>query len=726
MNTTMYIGGVQVDLSEDYPIPLNYILTDIMEPATRKASHSLTITLPGTPNNATIFKNIQKISKDNSTNGFDTNVRAVAFIYNGSANLLEGYVQLTKTKSNKGTVLYECIMYSTEKSLFSDMGDRLITRNTDPSQDVDLDGGMPVITYAFPSPATAPMLADAFADSSAVASLMFVDRGTGTEAMAAYPYYKVDWLNMRLALKFKHIWDRIFNKYGVNYQSSFISSAYFRRLVYVDTHKDLPTLTTTQYDNIYCLVDRTTDAAVDNSASYVADFNNKIADVGNQFNLTTDTFTSSHNERFDTVSALLNMLTRITFTGSYTAVTDVVINNTITVNIIRSGGSIATGTLSQQITLPNGTSYTNGQVVTYAGANLADITVALSTSAIISPFDTIHVQVTQSNDKPGPVPANVGTIVLTDSYLEIKPTTNTIVKDEAYPYKGVISDKHLQKEFVMDVLRMHNLYLLWDGAKYIIEPRDDFYALGTEHDWTDIVDRSQDVEIVPAGQINWKQVQFIPASDNNYYAQDYQKRFGESYGQQNVLNQNEFVTETKKVELKFTAPMSVSEDPRRPKVPHLYEMNNGEKQPVDGLPRYGYWAGWKEAGKTFFRIQYSAPEFEDYTGYPYVGEFDDPNTPTISVLFGPPRQIFYQSIGDVAITTNDLYNRYYNNDLNNQVDANARVITFNARLSPGLINNLKLYDRVTIDGVRCIISKITGYNAANPGLAQVELIQFNR
>lgn len=169
--------------------------------------------------------------------------------------------------------------------------------------------------------------------------------------------------------------------------------------------------------------------------------------------------------------------------------------------------------------------------------------------------------------------------------------------------------------------------------------------------------------------------------------------------------------------------MSVSTNVAYPKLQHMYKLNNGVAEAIDGLPRYAYWGGWKEEGLVNFQITGGVSTLT-YSGYPYIGEFDDPNSPTLSVLFGPPKTIYYQIGGVLAITNNDLYNNYYNNELNNQISANAKLIRCSVLLTPQEINNLKLYDTVIVDGVQCLIGKISDYDTNNIQPTQVELIQY--
>jgi hypothetical protein len=242
-------------------------------------------------------------------------------------------------------------------------------------------------------------------------------------------------------------------------------------------------------------------------------------------------------------------------------------------------------------------------------------------------------------------------------------------------------------------------------------------------DWTNKVDRSQPIEIIPVGQLNWKQITFKGAADKDYYSDRYTTDYEEIYGQQDVFNNNEFITETKTVELKFAPPMSVSTNVAYPKIQHMYKLNNGVSEAIDGMPRYAYWGGWKEEGLVNFQLTGGASTLT-YTGYPYIGEFDDPNNPTLSVLFGPPKSIYYEIGGVLTIPNNDLYIAYYNNELNNQISANAKLIRCSVFLTPQEINNLKLYDTVIVDGVQCLIGKISDYDTNNIQPTQVELIQY--
>lgn len=722
MNTFLYIAAVQMDLSAEYPIPLDFLLTDVTQPGTRKASRSLTITLPNTPVNATVFKNLFVLNKDNTIQSYDPNVKVVAFLQTGSSTLIEGYFQLNSIITTDGETLYEGVLISNEMSLFSDMGDKYITGNTDSSDDVDLDTGTTAKLLSLSS--NPQPVVDAFADpaSTEVSEFMLVDPGTGVES-TTWPYYTTDWSNQRLALRFKHIWDRIFLKHGFGYSSDFIETDFFKNLVYVDTHKGLPKLTATEVANIYALVKRTADSANTTSSTFNADFTLEVADTGNRFNLATDVYTNTGTQRLLTASTLIKLVSRLTFTGPHVTAVGQTVTNGITVTIKHNTTALVTAIFSQAILIPAG-SYIAGNTIDYPLTNEADYVAFLQAVRLVGNSEPLYIEITQNNDASIlSIPATVGVIQSADNYLEIKPTGDRIAFGDRYYNRAVIADKHMQKDFIIDVLKMFNLYLLFKDGEYIIEPRDTFYTLGIEHDWTDLVDRSQPMEIKPLGQLTWKQLQFCPAVDKDYYSKQYQASTGQAYGQQNVLNTNQFNKEIKKVEIKFSSPLLVSNGPTHPKIPHIYDQSGTSKSGVDCGPRYGYWAGWKESDTTFMRITEPAGTPHTWSGYAYVGEFNDPNNPTLSVIYGPPSIIYYTSAEPIAIPSSGLYD-YYANEIENQTDLNAKVMTCYVKINPLTINSLVLYDTVVIDGVRWLISKINNYNTAELQPVQVELIQY--
>lgn len=719
MKTRLYIGGVNVDLFEDVPITVNYSVTDIKDPASRTVSYTKTIELPNTPNNAQIFKQLFVVNKDNTINSFDPNLRVVAFVQNGTSTLIEGYFQLTNIVKLGNDVKYEGVIYSEGKSLFSQMGDSFIVNNADSSKDVDLDTGTTLNYWNYANTEFSKTLIDNFPTSNREGQIIIYDNGDSTISGSTYSLPKEC---LRLALKFKHIWDRIFTKYDVTYSSTFLNSSFFKRMVYLDMHKSVPNDDLYLYATVKMIPSGTFQDFL--FTDPIVKFNTEISDVGNRYSSTTGRYTNTGSTRNFDVYTKVGLQSQIKFLSNYTAV-----NETVTVTmraaLNANGFTSNLGNVITQTFTING-AYTTGQTITFNLTGLDPLQYEnqfYTTVPNLTLNQWVRIDITGTLNTSGSAPLDAFVSILNNSEFTVKPSSRLIQYGDVYPKKGVIANQHKQKDFIVDILKMFNLYVLFDGVNYIIEPRDTFYQLGFEWDWTNKIDRSQAIEIVPVGQLNWKQITFKGAADKDYYSDKYTTDYAEVYGQQDVFNNNEFINEVKTVELKFAPPLSVSTNVAYPKIQHGYKLTNGVSESIDGMPRYGYWGGWVEEGLVNFQLTGGASTLT-YTGYPYIGEFDDPNAPTLSVLFGPPKAIYYQTAGILAITNNDLYNTYYNNELNNQISANAKLIRCYVLITPEEINNLKLYDTVIVDGVQCLISKISDYDTNNLQATQVELIQY--
>ena len=719
MKSRLYIGGVNVDLFDDVPITINYSVTDITEPASRTVSYTKTIELPNTPNNAQIFKQLFVINKDNTINSFDPNLRVVAFVQNGTSTLIEGFFQLTNIVKLGNDIKYEGVIYSEGKSLFSQMGDSFITGNPNSANDVSLESGTP-ITVGCDSDG-GKINANNFVASSRVAERFYVDSGNTSE-LTTYPFWRVPFNNQRLAVKCRHIWDSIFTKYGQVYQSTFISANAFSKFVYMDSKKDLPTLTTTQYNNISAKVSRTTNTGyIFNNAAYsIIVCNNDVLDPDNRYNNTTGVFTCNSFRSYDvnakvSIQSRLNVVSTTTFTNQTFSIT-------IFVRAYADGVAFPTTLNIVQTFTLNGT-YTAGQTIdfTYTSAT-GDLIYDYKDYFVAASNSTIDLRMTVAASLPATLTASAQ--VLSGSTLSITPHKNTLALGDTYTIANAMSNKHKQKDFIVDMLRLFNMYMFFDGTKYIVEPRDTFYSLGNVIDWTTKIDRSQAVEIIPVGQLTWKELNLKFQDDADYYSKLYKQVYSEVYGQQDVINNNEFIKETKEVEVSSSAPITVSTAINRPKTQHLYDVNNGNFEPVDCKHRYGIWGGWLEEGTVFWQWYFSDSNLINSSGYTYVGEFNNPTNATESTLFGLPSQIYYQAATVTLNANSGLYDNYYNNELNNQISANAKLIRCSVFLTPQDINNLKLYDTVIVDGVQCLIGKISDYDTNNIQPTQVELIQY--
>lgn len=712
----VYISGVLVNTLEDVPYSITRTLSDIKDPASRSASYTTTINIVGDKDANKLFGSLFILNKDNSFETFNPKVKVPAYVAENGLTIIEGYAQLLNIKRDDNRVVYEVVIYSSAKNLFSLMGDNYITGNTTSGNNIDLDSNANIVNVA--TSAYNETSANGFVNSSNVCEAMFIENGLG-QTTSSYPFLTLDYKQQRLAVKFRHIWDRIFLKHSCLYTSSFISSSGFSPYVYVDTHSTLPKLSSSQSNNLSCVVNRTlTGSAFDytTTAGTAVDFNNERRDAGSLYNIGTDIFTSNSRRSY-LVKANVIITPSVLFSlGKGTGIDS--FTHTFNLGLYKNGtlvlGSTVTAIRNQGVT---------GTVTSGTSVSANAVSIPIERSVDVASGDTLQIRLLGSFNNQTPIAGALPRAQFTiNSIMTIEPTVNEITVGERYFPSTVIANQHKQKDFILDVIKMFNMYLLFDEEtqRYIVEPRDAFYELGNEWDLTNYVDRSQTINIKPVGELTWKELRLKPTADKDYYSELYVKNWGEVYGQQNVLNDNEFVNETKEVELYFSPPMLVSALASHPKLHHIYTFDGSTRKAIDGRARYGYWGGWVESNSVQYNIKDINSTDNLINGYAYVGEFNNPNTPTISALFGSPREIFYRSFDDIAITTNNLY-KYYESMLLNQIDLNAKIVECQI-VYPIFTSQFKLYDTVILDGIKCTISKLE----SSSQVTNLELIQYER
>lgn len=77
----------------------------------------------------------------------------------------------------------------------------------------------------------------------------------------------------------------------------------------------------------------------------------------------------------------------------------------------------------------------------------------------------------------------------------------------------------------------------------------------------------------------------------------------------------------------------------------------------------------------------------------------------------------------MAYTENNIYTEYYQETMDLLIDDDSRLVSLNLYLNELDIIDLKLSDKIYIDGVLFVINKVQDYNATNPSVTRVELIK---
>ena len=281
-----------------------------------------------------------------------------------------------------------------------------------------------------------------------------------------------------------------------------------------------------------------------------------------------------------------------------------------------------------------------------------------------------------------------------------------------------------QKDFFTSLLKMFNLMVTEDKFKsnhLIITPYVDFWS-GDVLDWSDKLDRSQAIKIKPMSEINARYYNLKYKQDNDYYNEEYRKKYTEGYGDRIYDNGLEFAKDSESVEVVFANSVLYGAAGTDKVYPAIYKKSNEntKEDPMDHIIRIiqikkipdgvASWA-MMDAGTTLVTN----------TKYLYGGHFDDPDAPNSDISFGAPKQLYFDlSTGNL---TNNLFNVYYSSYMAEITDKDSRLLSGMFKLNDLDMFNLDFAKFIFIDGGLYRISKIIDYSPESNDLTKVELLR---
>ena len=307
---------------------------------------------------------------------------------------------------------------------------------------------------------------------------------------------------------------------------------------------------------------------------------------------------------------------------------------------------------------------------------------------------------------------------LLSGYLKTEYVNREITEGSLIPMNSTIPRKVKQRDFIMSLVKMFNLYIQPDPnneKNLLIEPRDDFYSNNIV-DWSNKLDISREVESKPMGALNFKEYLFTYKQDKDYYNKLYFDTWEEVYGQDDFRLVNEFVTNEYKTEVIFSPTPSVGQNWYDRVLPTIikFDDNNGV-QKIESNIRILQWGGMKDTGQQWVHRD-ADNNTTSYSTYPYAGMFDDPYTPNNILDFGLSNEIYYSNVFDKVITfsNNTLVNKYYSKFLQEITDNNSKIVCAYFYLSPSDIKQLSFKDQYYFKNQYFRLNKIENYNPSNP------------
>ncbi len=668
ISTEIYIENYQVDLVQDISTDFTYTIDDINDFGAKNTSFSKTISLPGTANNNKVFGFVFDLGNANITNdalpnvnsNFNASKVANCRILIDKIQIFKGVIRLLEIVNQSGTIEYQCSVYGDLGGFISQLGNKRL-EDLDFS-DYDEEWTFNNITSSW----------DTVSGYGVYYPL--IDTGNVSTNKVDFQYKA-----FKPSLFVKEYLEKIIE--GTNYTWDFplLETDLFKRLIIPCNQKLLQKLTNTALK-----ADVTSNTY--NNPSYIHFTPITLGDF---------TYNGSHQFTYNSATPMIDEI-NLNIAGIINSINA---GTTATISLYKNAGLLK----EQVIAVP-----------TTPMPFSADLSVAGIT---FNQNDTLYVSITSNVTQLQQLGGTLEVIKSTPSLQAVNLGEEIIIND-TIP-KGVF-----QRDFFISICKMFNLYVYddqFDENKLHIKPYIDFYD-GTTIDWTNKVDRSKAWSIKPMSEINSRYYQFKFKSDNDFYNENYRKRFNEGYGDRIYDTEFDFVNNTSSTEVIFAAsPLYQLQDTDKV-YPAIYKKSNenAKEDTMDFVIRI--MQAQKITGRATWKIENNSSNLGSLNVYGYAGhlQFNSSFVPINDINFGAPSELFFST---TSYPTTNLFNAYYSDYMAEITDKDSKLLNCQVLLDSLDILQLDFSKMVWIDGVLFRINKVLNYNPMNYTTTKVELLK---
>ena len=678
--TKIFIEGFELDLTQGLSNQLTFAIDDLNNLDSKATTYSKTIVLPGSTNNNKLLGNIFEFNNANFTideapnveYNFNASKSAACRIEVDGLEIVKGIFRLLEIIRDGENVEYECAVFGELGGLVTALGNKRL-------EDLDFSAYNHNYTYA-------NITASWNTATGSGYCYPLIDYGNVSTGLYGTAKKDFQYKTFRPALFVKEYFDKVMAAAGYTYTSTFLNTAFFKRLIIPNNSKQLSATSSSAFN-----VSNSTPIAIGADGS---DPSFVRYDITTPTQTTLGAFTTANNKLY-------------TYGGTAPLVgkAKLVFTNVVYDNQNAAGLTIYLGGTSGFFSFEDDTN-TIATLTIEADINFA-------TSSTIFPYIAFDGSI--------PFSLSYDSVVMTITASSLIPVpinlSEPIVMNDTIP-KGIF-----QKDFFTSVLKMFNLMVTEDkfNSKHlVIEPYVDFYT-GTILDWSDKLDRSKPIKIKPMSEATARYYELKWKQDNDFYNEDYRKKYNEGYGDRIFDNGLEFAKDSEKVDVIFASSTLYGKTGEDKVFPAIYKKsdNNTKEDPIEHIVRIMQVK--KITGVASWNILNGATNLGSNTTYLYGGHFDDPDAPNADLNFGATKELYFElAAGNLS---NNLFNTYYSPYLAEITDKDSRLLSGNFKLTQLDIFNLDFAKFIYIDGGLYRLSKVIDYTAENNEVTKVELLR---
>jgi hypothetical protein len=664
ISTEIYIEEQKIDLLKDISTEFTYAIDDVSEFGSRNTSYSKTISVPGTANNNLIFGYIFELNNANVTYdslpnvGYNYNVtkQANCKIFIDKVQIFKGTLRILEIVIDKETIEYQCSVFGELGGFINQLGNKRLE---------DLDFSAYNHTYSVAN-------ISASWDNAGGSGYYYPLIDYGNVSTGTYGVAKKDfqYTTFRPALYVKEYIQKIFAGTDYTLDCSFFNTALFNRLIIPHNQTNITTLNNTSL----------------NAAAKLITINTNLSPYVEYTMVTAGNFT------LDGLGQLF------TYGVGATITTD--INVLLRGNVTFFNPALPSySVILKKNNAEIGRQDFDASVSTFMNCSFTVSGVTFATT------DTMQVEILGNGIILNITMGEIGVLTSTPTQVQVN-LGETIKVNDTIP-KGIF-----QRDFFLSIVKMFNLYVYenkFNDKELVISPYVNFYptSSATALDWTDKVDRAKPISIKPMSEINARYYNYKFKQDNDFYNENYRKKYTEGYGDFIFDTLFDFVKETDTLEVIFAASVLYQATGQDKVFPAIYKKSNtnSAEDRIDSIIRIMQTK--KITGVGSWNIMNTTTNLGTYTSYGYAGHLDDPINSTSDINFGAPKEVQFVPAN---FTENNIFNEYHSPYLAEIVNKDSKLLTCFGLLDIVDIFNLDFSKYVYIDGVLFRLNKIENFN----------------
>jgi hypothetical protein len=692
ISTEIYIENQRLDLTKDLSAEFTYNIDDIKEFASRETNFSKTIVLPGNAVNNKLFGHIFEFGSanfydDNQPNvgyNFNASKAAACIVFIDKVQVFKGILRILEIVIDNGSVEYECAVFGELGGFINELGNKKIEELDFSAYDHDWT------------------LANIQASWDSVDGEGYyyplIDYGKVSSTN------KHDWdvRAYRPALYVREYIDKIIANTGYTYESAFFNSAVFRRLIIPHNQKNL-TKTTSDF----------------NVATRSTPFYEIVGTRVIPFETVTGSglVVSAANSRFTyTFDKSTNLKINYFFAGESTSGVFYILRNSIPVYTFNFTGEFGIDGVFEF--LINKNDYIQFRFTNTApnrddpAVNLNQAQVSFFSDALLS----ANVSFNDSLIMADVIPKG---IFQRDFFASIVKMFNMYVVEDTFRPKHLIIKPYIEYydfdgQSLMSIDDFNSLLFVNDTDYLLLKDATIDYL-----DWTYKVDRSKPMKLRPMSELNGRYFEFKYKSDNDYYNEQYQKKYNESYGSRIEDSGFDFAKDKQTAEVIFAPTPLVGYEGEDKLFSTIFKLNNSVEDNTDHVIRI--MQAKKVTGVTSYELLDGLTTEALLTSYGYAGHLDDPNAPNADLNFGVPQELYFSL--DVDYPEANLFNAYWSEYVAEITDKDSKLLSAYIYLKAKDIFNLDFAKLIYIDGALWRLNKIEDYNPIDIGITKAEFLK---